>query len=172
MFARILKLDTENVGGPIYTDVTSSNHWGYKYIQTVTKVGLFRGYSDGTFRPNEPIKRSEMAVVFSAYWDYVGAVVDDNDSIFTDTSGHWAENYINKLYNAGVVNGFEDKTFRPNMDTAREQIVVMINKIISRPKLDLVEPSFEDVTKKHWAFGDIEAAAVKSSQEQNKEVSN
>ncbi|QUI23939.1 DUF4073 domain-containing protein [Vallitalea pronyensis] len=171
MFARILKLDTDHAGNNQYTDVTI-NHWSYQYIQAVTNIGLFRGYSDGTFRPNAPIKRSEIAVVFSAYWEYVGAVVDDRDSTFIDVKGHWAEKYINKLYNAGVVKGFGDNTFRPNMDTAREQIVIMMNKIIARPMLDLEEPSFEDVSKEHWANGDIEAAAAKSKKKENIEENN
>ncbi|WP_273326350.1 DUF4073 domain-containing protein [Vallitalea guaymasensis] len=171
MFARILKLDTEESGDSSYTDVTNA-HWAYKYIQAITKIGLFKGYDDGTFKPNQAIKRSEIAVVFSAYWDYVGAEVKDDESIFTDISGHWAQSYINKLYNAGVVKGFEDKTFRPDTDTAREQIVIMINKIIARPKLDAVNPSFSDVSNDHWAYGDIEAASVKFNKEENNEEEN
>ncbi|QUH31792.1 DUF4073 domain-containing protein [Vallitalea guaymasensis] len=171
MFARILKLDTEESGDASYTDVTNA-HWAYKYIQAITKIGLFKGYNDGTFKPNQAIKRAEIAVVFSAYWDYVGAEVEDDESIFTDISGHWAQSYINKLYNAGVVKGFEDKTFRPDTDTAREQIVIMINKIIARPKLDAVNPSFSDVSNDHWAYGDIEAASVKFNKDENNEEKN
>ncbi|WP_458788292.1 S-layer homology domain-containing protein, partial [Vallitalea sediminicola] len=171
MFARILKLDTEESSDSNYIDVTNA-HWAYKYIKAITKIGLFKGYGDGTFKPNQAIRRSEIAVVFSAYWDYVGAEVEDDESIFTDISGHWAQSYINKLYNAGVVKGFEDKTFRPDTDTAREQIVIMINKIIARPSLDVVDPSFNDVSSKHWAFGDIEAASVKFNKEQNDEEIN
>ncbi|WP_281819889.1 S-layer homology domain-containing protein, partial [Vallitalea longa] len=171
MFARILNLNTEDINDSKYTDV-SSEHWANKYIQAITKAGIFKGYTDGTFKPNEPIKRYEIAIVFSGYWDYVGAEVDDGQSIFTDISGHWAQSYINKLYNAGVVNGFGDKTFRPDTDTAREQIVVMINKIIARPTLDTVEPSFTDVTNGHWAFGNIEAASVKFNKKSVDKVNN
>ncbi|MCT4544122.1 MAG: chitobiase/beta-hexosaminidase C-terminal domain-containing protein [Vallitalea sp.] len=171
MFSRILKLNVEDVGGPLYSDVISSNHWAYKYIQAVSKIGLFGGYSDGTFKPNRPIKRSEIAAVFSAYWDYVGVEVSDKKSIFTDIYGHWAESDINKLYNSGVVKGFADKTYRPNINTAREQIVIMINKIINRPKLESEVPRFSDVSQDHWSFGDVEASSVKSAKK-NTEVEN
>ena len=168
MFARILSLDTKDTNNCKYVDV-SSDYWAKKYIKAVTDIGLFTGDTDNTFRPNEPIKRYEIAIVFSRYWDYVGVTVKDSKSIFKDTSGHWAESYINKLYNAGVVTGFTDKTFRPDTDTVREQIVVMINKIIARPSLETEEPLFTDIINEHWAFGDIQAASVKFNKKESEE---
>ncbi len=105
-----------------------------------------------------------MAVVFSKYWDYVGAVVPTDQASFTDTQNHWAELYINKFFNAGVTVGFGDGTFRPNEGTKREQVVVMVNKIIARAALERQNPSFLDTPNVHWAFGDIEAAIAYEKQ--------
>jgi len=159
MFARILKINVGEVSDSKYSDLSSSK-WFTKYIEAVTEIGLFKGYEDGTFRPNEAMSRAELAVVFSNYWKYLNIDVDDSSVQLNDVGGHWAAGYINKLYNAGVVAGFDDKTFRPQDDTTREHIVVMINKLIDRPKVTPEVSSFSDISTDYWAFGDIEAAAV------------
>ena len=164
IFARILKLDLEDTDENIYSD-TKESDWYFQYIQATSNINLFGGYSDGSFKPNEAVSRGEIAVVFSRYWDYVGANVDDFETEFKDVEGHWAQEFINKLYNAGVASGFEDNTFRPNEITRREQIVVMVNKILLRPKLNKKKASFPDMHNKHWAYGDIEAATVEYDRE-------
>ncbi|MER2105794.1 MAG: S-layer homology domain-containing protein [Solibacillus sp.] len=45
---------------------------------------------------------------------------------FTDTIGHWAESYIQVLYQADIVNGTSDTTFNPNGQVTRGQLVAMI----------------------------------------------
>ncbi|KOS71709.1 hypothetical protein AEA09_01620 [Lysinibacillus contaminans] len=45
---------------------------------------------------------------------------------FTDTIGHWAESYIQLLYQAGIVSGTTDTLFNPNGQVTRGQLVAMI----------------------------------------------
>lgn len=45
---------------------------------------------------------------------------------FTDTIGHWAEGYIQLLYQWDVVSGTTDSTFNPNGQVTRGQLVAMI----------------------------------------------
>ena len=40
-------------------------HWAYKAIEELAEKGIVNGYDDGTFRPNEPITRAEMAALMS-----------------------------------------------------------------------------------------------------------
>jgi len=131
IFARILNLDTENTGIKIYDDL-AEEHWSYKFVQAATKAGLIEGYGDNQFKPDQPITRAELTSVFEKYWDYTGVEVDESDA-----------------------------EFKPDDITLREQIVVMVNKIILRPDVELDSPSFSDVTLDYWAFGAIESA-VKS----------
>lgn len=44
-----------------FTDVRN-DHWAYKAIQTMKEEGIMVGFSDGSFRPNEPITRIQMVV--------------------------------------------------------------------------------------------------------------
>ena len=42
-----------------------ADFWAANSISTVTKANLMKGYSDGTFRPNQPMTREEVAALFN-----------------------------------------------------------------------------------------------------------
>ena len=50
------------MGGTKYSDVSADRNT-YKAIQTVTEAGLMKGFNDGTFRPEDPVTREQLAVV-------------------------------------------------------------------------------------------------------------
>ena len=47
-----------------FTDV-SKDHWAYEAIEELAEKGIINGYEDGTFKPNEPITRAEVATIIS-----------------------------------------------------------------------------------------------------------
>ena len=55
--ARFADLDYE--GGNIFDDVPNG-HWAYSYINAAANAGWVEGYPDGSFRPDEPIRRAEV----------------------------------------------------------------------------------------------------------------
>jgi len=57
---------------------------------------------------------------------YEAAETENFMNIFTDIKEHYAEKHITKLYECGIVNGFEDNTFRPDEPVTRGQASVMI----------------------------------------------
>jgi hypothetical protein len=40
-------------------------HWAYKAIEELAEKGIINGYEDGTFKPNEPVTRAEIATIIS-----------------------------------------------------------------------------------------------------------
>jgi subtilisin family serine protease len=46
---------------PSFTDV-AADHWAYKYIEYCAAQGVVQGYSNGTYRPANPVTRDQMAV--------------------------------------------------------------------------------------------------------------
>ena len=62
VFLRLLHIAPETAGTPSYPDVPAG-HWASGVIAAMKNVGLIAGYPDGTFHPNENIKRSEFAVL-------------------------------------------------------------------------------------------------------------
>ena len=45
-----------------FTDV-SMKRWSYEYIYQIAKFGIMKGYNDRSFRPQDIVKREEMAVI-------------------------------------------------------------------------------------------------------------
>jgi len=167
MFAKILKLNVDYSGSQKFDDVTP-DAWYYNYVQAIKRTDIFIGDTAGNFRPDEPITRAEMATVFGKFWEYMKTPVDRNAVVINDVDGtHWASKYIYMMYNAGIVTGFEDGTYRPNDPTLREQVVGMINTLIARPEFDAPVSKFIDINNSHWAFGNIEAASQPFANQQN-----
>jgi hypothetical protein len=46
---------------PYFSDVPSG-HWAFKFVQKLRELGITSGYTDGTYRPDNSVIRSEMAV--------------------------------------------------------------------------------------------------------------
>lgn len=168
MFTRVLRLDLDQETFIPFTkdkyptasfDDVDNDHWAYLYVELAKENGLLSGYN-GVFKPDDPISRAEIAVVIANAWELLGIPASPlaNHYIKDVSSDHWAYDAIHKVYNANIVEGFDDGTYRPENNTLRGEIVVMINGIIARP---LIEPdlnTFSDIIKSHWAFGQVEAA--------------
>ena len=90
-----------------YTDV-ASDAWYNTAVSTMTKAGIVDGYPDGTFRPDAPITRAEMAKIISLF-----AKLDKSESRFSDIAGHWAEAYIRLAAGNGWTRGLSRRHVRP-----------------------------------------------------------
>lgn len=65
------KKEVSNVG--IYPDVPS-DHWAATDIKAVSEVGLMGGFPDGTFKPDEPLTRAQMASILASFDRYIKGV--------------------------------------------------------------------------------------------------
>ena len=109
-----------------YTDV-ASDAWYNTAVSTMTKAGIVDGYPDGTFRPDAPITRAEMAKIISLF-----AKLDKSESRFSDIAGHWAEAYIRLAAGNGWIAGYPDGTFGPQRNISRAETATMINRVLER----------------------------------------
>ncbi|MBN2797390.1 MAG: S-layer homology domain-containing protein [Clostridia bacterium] len=157
MFARILKMNLDFPGSPKFVDLVQ-NKWYFASVQASARAALFD--TSKPFRPNDPITRAELADVFANYLKFKGIPMDTSVVDLNDVpQSHWASEQIYALYNLGVLTSFEDGTFKPDENTLREQVVVLINTLIGRPAKIDGSGKFTDVTPSNPAFGDIEAAS-------------
>lgn len=109
-----------------YSDVAATA-WYNTAVSTMTKAGIVDGYPDGTFRPDAPITRAEMAKIISLF-----AKLDKSESRFSDIAGHWAEAYIRLAAGNGWIAGYPDGTFGPQRNITRAETATMINRVLDR----------------------------------------
>jgi len=84
---------------------------GHKYekeINFLASWGYFRGYPDGTFRPDAAISRTESVVVLVKVFAPSTTTLGTPISVFEDISpDHWAFEAISKAVAYGIVKGYE-----------------------------------------------------------------
>ncbi len=133
------------------------NHWAKNYIEALATIGLITGYPDGEFKPNQSISRAEYTTVVAKTRDLK---FEDLGTIpFNDLSArHWAAKYIMAAYNAGLVKGYPDQSFRPKNSITRAEGVTGIVRMDNVPVEKAgVDSGFKDVKDKHWASGYVKA---------------
>ena len=136
-----------------FTDI--QGNWAEKIIKQFVEDGYINGYPDGTFKPNNSITRAEFIKVFNKYF----GLSKKTGKVLSDTSNHWAKDEIDIAISNGIIQGFEDGTFRPNDPLTREQAAKIISNYTKLTdtnynKLD----SYKDHTSiSAWAKSAVEA---------------
>ncbi len=123
-----IKADNEYNGtfGDVYSD-----SWFAEQVQ----CGLDRGFisQDENFRPNDNIKRSEaMKILIGAYLtnhDKINVIISCDSFADSAEIQEWSRNYIDQGLSMGIVNGYEDATFKPNKNLTRAEAATMLSKI-------------------------------------------
>ncbi|WP_172255123.1 S-layer homology domain-containing protein [Saccharibacillus deserti] len=152
-----LSENASTAGSVSFKDVRSG-HWAANYIRIATAQGYFAGYADGTFKPDAPVARGELAVVLARFLD-----LDTSDSLnahFTDLNGNWAAGAVEALFRSGQLSGYPDGTFKPGALITREEAVTLINRALYRGPLAGLTPQFPDVAESRWSFGDVQEATL------------
>lgn len=115
----------------IFTDVNQDD-WFYEAVMTMNRYGIISGYGDNTFRPMNPVKREEFAVMM------VLALQLEKEapaSSFSDVSdGYWASTWIEtaKPYLTGWLRNGE-YVFKPTEEAVREDMAVALVRALKKP---------------------------------------
>lgn len=97
-------------------------------VKVLSNLKVISGYSDGTFRPSAVVTRAEMASLIVKALGMDG--YDGGRSLFTDTKGHWAENYITYANSIGVISGRSATIFDPDTTVSYDEAVTMLVKAL------------------------------------------
>ncbi|MCT4566009.1 MAG: S-layer homology domain-containing protein [Maledivibacter sp.] len=100
--------------------------WAKEYIEQLVLKGAVSGYPDGYFRPDKNITRGEFVSIISKAFD----LKDKKGIVYSDTKNHWAREYIDMAAAGGIVKGYNENSFGPNDFITREQMAVIISRII------------------------------------------
>ncbi|WP_027086823.1 S-layer homology domain-containing protein [Cohnella panacarvi] len=136
----------------------SQGHWAEKTIDLFIQLKVISGYQDGTFRPNSAITRAEFAALLNRVFNIQGG--SHTNTALKDIDGSWAKEAIENLVAARVITGYKDDTFRPNQTITREEMVVMLSRIVnlSGVEKDTTKGNFNDLNGA-YAADEIQASA-------------
>jgi hypothetical protein len=106
-----------------------AGHWAEGSITAMVKKGYIKGYPDGSFGPDQPVKRSEIAAIV----DRVQMLAPAGGlQTFSDVLlDFWAFAPIEAAAQAKILTGYPDGTFHPNQSATRAEAVVIVNRILN-----------------------------------------
>ena len=105
----------------IFLDV-DPDAWYKDAVQFAYDNGLMTGTSATEFAPDVTTTRAMIVSILAR----LEGVTAADDAGFTDVDDEWFATAVNWAANVGVVNGFEDNTFRPNDAITREQLAATL----------------------------------------------
>ncbi len=170
IFARIIAEEKgETVSGKANFNDVNKNAWYYNYVGYLAKYDIIKGYTDGTFKPDDKVTRAEFVAMSVRYYGLFNDVEDTSYTVnYTDLSkNYWAYNDIALAKNIGWLNGYADGTFRGDNNITRAEVVTIVNRATGRMadkeyvKDNLTKLNrFIDVTNSNlWYFMDVHEAA-------------
>jgi hypothetical protein len=131
---KVLNLTTSTLQAQAFTDVNQAD-WFTQAVDTAVYAGIVKGYGDGTFHPNTPISRQEMACVLvqalgksqlaDSNSKAVTKFVDDHDIAW------WSRGYVSVASKQGIINGYPDGDFMPGNETTRAEACVMVGNFLN-----------------------------------------
>lgn len=138
-----------------FTDV-SKDFWAHKSIMYLAEHRILGGYSEGTFKPNQPITRAQVASILVNALDL--STENRPNPNFKDISTHSPAYYdVATVASEGILRG-SNGYFRPGEYLTRAQMAAVLNRAFDL-KYGATTKTFKDVSVDHWAFYDIDKIA-------------
>ena len=117
-----------------FTD--SEGHWAEAYIAWAKDKGIVEGVSATEFDPEAPITREQMATIFGRYALKQGIELPKSENAAgsfpdADKISEYAREFVELMRIAGILNGYEDGTFRPQGNATRAEAAKLFSLFLS-----------------------------------------
>ncbi|WP_339197600.1 S-layer homology domain-containing protein [Solibacillus sp. FSL R5-0449] len=126
-----------------FNDVKAS-HQFYDAIQSLSERGIINGFQDGTFKPGQNLTRGQAAKIIA------GVLQLDTKNVknpnFKDIpASHQYYGAIAALKQAGIIDGYEDGTFRQGANIQRNHVAKIIANALNLKAVNIDSLPFTDV---------------------------
>ena len=121
-----------------FKDVKES-HWFYPEVAAATAAGYGAGYTDGTFKPLNPITRQEAASIVARLLQLESSGAD---KAFADDGAiaAWAGDAVNAVAAAGIMGGYPDGTFKGTNPITRAEAVATLDRAVGQTVIEPAAP--------------------------------
>ena len=115
-------------GGTAYSDVAETAYYA-SAVRWASASGVVTGYDDGTFRPNDPITRQQMAAIL---WRCAGSPAAESGTDYADESAiaSYAVTAVDWARDAGVISGRDGNRFDPSGRATCAQAAVILHRYL------------------------------------------
>jgi hypothetical protein len=115
-----------------FADSVKIGAWAQQAVEQAVQLGIVKGYTDGSFRPDAEITRTEMAVMIAKA--LVLKVEDNTVTSFVDDAEipNWAKGQVAALKNLGFITGKGMNKFAPNDKATRAEAVTILLKVLAQ----------------------------------------
>ena len=121
-----------------FTDISNKSDEMQKSIKSLSKAGIIKGSSDTTYSPDESISRAETAALLLRMTGKSNETADVEFSDVTPDKWYYSTAGVSQKY--GILNGYEDNTFRGEERISKLQFVSLASRVLR-------DESFEDITQ-------------------------
>lgn len=118
------------------TTQSSDGHWAAPYMETAKNIGVIQGFADGSMGVGQEITRIDMCVMIKRILDAQKKSIMVNQvskKSFADYNSvpQYGIDALDYLSERGVINGFEDGTFRPTSSVTRAMAAKVIADVLN-----------------------------------------
>lgn len=108
-----------------FSDV-SSDYWANPFIQALAQRNVISGFTDGTFKPDQPVTRAQFAAMIQKAFNQ-NTTRQLSQGGFRDVpAGYWAASAIQEAYETGFMSGYPNNRFLPNQQIPKVQALVAL----------------------------------------------
>lgn len=136
-----------------FSDV--KEHWANNSINKWADEGLVSGYPDGSFKPNKSVTRAEFIAMVNRVFNYSKQAELSASDV---SSSDWFYGEIAKAKYMEYITGYEDGKMKPNNTISRQEVAVIIARIMMLSKNPEALTEFVDADSiPEWSKGMVGA---------------
>ncbi|HWI60320.1 MAG TPA: S-layer homology domain-containing protein [Symbiobacteriaceae bacterium] len=127
-------------------------HWAHAAVARLVDSGVISADPSGLFRPNDPVRRSELLkMALAARRIDPGA---ECQGVFADAPcSTWFAPYVETAYRMAITDGQSEQHFAPNAAVTRQELFTVIVRVLGR-RWEAAEMSYSEIGQRLGAFRD------------------
>lgn len=123
----------KSLGDAPFIDVKPTD-WFYDSVRWGVKHNIFKGYPDGTFRPNQNVSRQEFATIISRFLQMKGVNMPQIKSFEYEDAKRipmWSAAQVIEMNGTGLIVGKTETVYDAKGDYSRNELALTLNKIVN-----------------------------------------